>query len=77
MNILVLRLFLKYAEASGRLQDPFEEVWEEFKLWKYYTIDIESTSFDSECEILTRAINDIDAIINNGFCIHFDSPYLL
>lgn len=80
MRTLKLRLFLKYAEASGRLQDPFEEVWEDYKWWKFYTIDIEPTYWESENEALNCAINAMSAIIDNGFCgewkmFYYDNPW--
>ena len=33
MSISVLQLCLKYAKASNRLEDPFDDVFNDFQLW--------------------------------------------
>lgn len=75
MNILVLRLFLKYAEASGRLQDPFTEVFDDFQSWLSVT-DLNQ----SNTKGVKYMINIMTAIIDNGFCgewimFYYDNPW--
>lgn len=75
MNILVLRLFLKYAKASGRLQDPFTEVFDDFQSWLSATDLNQSNTKD-----VKYMINIMTAIIDNGFCgewimFYYDNPW--
>lgn len=75
MNILVLQLCLKYAEASSRLQDPVTKVFNDFQSW-LSAINLST----SDTQSIKYMINIMTAIIDNGFCgewmmFHYDNPW--
>ena len=75
MSISVLQLCLKYAKASNRLEDPFDDVFNDFQLW-LSNIDLSQ----SNTEDVKYMINIMTAIIDNGFCgewmmFYYDNPW--
>lgn len=75
MDISVLQLCLKYAEASSRLQDSFTEVFNDFQSW-LSAINLST----SDTQSIKYMINIMTAIIDNGFCgewmmFYYDSPW--
>lgn len=75
MSISVLQLCLKYAKASNRLEDPFDDVFNDFQLW---LSDIGLNQ--SNTEDVKYMINIMTAIIDNGFCgewmmFYYDNPW--
>lgn len=75
MSISVLQLCLKYAKASNRLEDPFDDVFNDFQLW---LSDIGLSQ--SNTEDAKYMINIMTAIIDNGFCgewmmFYYDNPW--
>lgn len=75
MDISTLQLCLKYAEASGRLQDSFSEVFNDFQSW-LSAIDLPI----SDTQGIKYMINIMTAIIDNGFCgewkmFYYDNPW--
>ena len=75
MSISVLQLCLKYAKASNRLEDPFDDVFNDFQLW---LSDIGLSQ--SNTEDVKYIINIMTAIIDNGFCgewmmFYYDNPW--
>ena len=75
MSISVLQLCLKYAKASNRLEDPFDDVFNDFQLW---LSDIGLSQ--SNIEDVKYMINIMTAIIDNGFCgewmmFYYDNPW--
>lgn len=75
MSISVLQLCLKYAKASNRLEDPFDDVFNDFQLW---LSDIGLSQ--SNTEDVKYMINIMTAIIDNGFCgewmmFYYDNPW--
>lgn len=75
MDISVLQLCLKYAEASSRLQDPFTEVFNDFQSW-LSAINLST----SDTQSIKYMINIMTAIIDNGFCgewmiFYYDNPW--
>lgn len=75
MSISVLQLCLKYAKASNRLEDPFDDVFNDFQLW---LSDIGLSQ--SNTEDVKYMINIMNAIIDNGFCgewmmFYYDNPW--
>lgn len=77
MNISVLQLCLKYAEASNRLKDPFTEVLKDFQSW------LSAIYLDwSDTKEVKYMINIMTAIIDNGFCgewimFYYDNPWAI
>lgn len=75
MSISVLQLCLKYAKASNRLEDPFDDVFNDFQLW---LSDIGLSQ--SNTEDVKYMINIMTAIIDNGLCgewmmFYYDNPW--
>lgn len=75
MSISVLQLCLKYAKASNRLEDPFDDVFNDFQLW---LSDIGLSQLNTED--VKYMINIMTAIIDNGFCgewmmFYYDNPW--
>lgn len=75
MSISVLQLCLKYAKASNRLEDPFDDVFNDFQLW---LSDIGLSQ--SNTEDVKYMINIMTTIIDNGFCgewmmFYYDNPW--
>ena len=75
MSISVLQLCLKYAKASNRLEDPFDDVFNDFQLW---LSDIGLSQ--SNTKDVKYMINIMTAIIDNGFCgewmmFYYDNPW--
>ena len=75
MSISVLQLCLKYAKASNRLEDPFDDVFNDFQLW-LSNIGLSQ----SNTEDVKYMINIMTAIIDNGLCgewmmFYYDNPW--
>lgn len=75
MSISVLQLCLKYAKASNRLEDPFDDVFNDFQSW---LSDVGLSQ--SNTEDVKYMINIMTAIIDNGFCgewimFYYDNPW--
>lgn len=75
MNISVLQLCLKYAEASNRLEDSFTKVFSDFQSW-LLAIDLNQ----SNTKEVKYMINIMTTIIDNGFCgewmmFYYDNPW--
>lgn len=75
MSISVLQLCLKYAKASNRLEDLFDDVFNDFQLW---LSDIGLSQ--SNTEDVKYMINIMTAIIDNGLCgewmmFYYDNPW--